>query len=264
MAIQEGAAVPAGLRYVNDDDPGISRVRRGRAFRYLDSDGEPVSDPATLERIAALAIPPAWKDVWICPSPDGHIQATGRDARKRKQYRYHARWREVRDAGKYERTISFGQALPRLRRRVERDLRRRGLAREKVVATVVRLLDTTLLRVGNEEYARDNRTYGLTTLRDRHGRIRGGTLRLSFRGKGGKRHEVSLHDRRLARIVRRCQDLPGQRLFQYVNGDGQPQPIDSDDVNEYIRQAAGGDFSARDFRTWAGTCLLYTSPSPRD
>ena len=251
------ADVPAGLRYVNDDDPGYTRRRRGRGFSYHDGAGRLVVDQATLARIRSLAIPPAWTDVWICPSPDGHIQATGRDARGRKQYRYHARWRAVRDAGKYERTIAFGEALPRLRRRVERDLARRGLAREKVVAAAVRLLESTLLRVGNEEYARENRSYGLTTLRDRHGQVSGDTVRFSFRGKAGQRHAVSLRDPRLARIVRRCQDLPGQRLFQYLDADGRPQPITSDDVNDYIRAATGADFSARDFRTWAGTVLAF-------
>jgi DNA topoisomerase I len=248
---------PAGLLYVNDDDPGISRRRRGRGFSYHAPDGARLTDRAALDRIRALAVPPAWTDAWICPSPRGHIQATGRDARGRKQYRYHALWRQVRDEAKYERSIAFGEALPRLRRRVERDLRSRGLERRKVVAAVVRLLDTTLMRVGNEEYARQNRSYGLTTLRDQHGRVRGSELRFSFKGKAGKRHEVSLRDRRLARIVRHCQELPGQRLFQYRDDEGNPQPIDSDDVNDYLRDALGDGFSARDFRTWAGTVLAY-------
>lgn len=250
-------ALPEGLSYVNDDDPGITRRRSGRGFTYRDAKAMRITDAVTLARIRALAIPPAWTEVWICPSPRGHIQATGRDARGRKQYRYHPLWRELRDGSKYERTIAFGEALPRLRRQVERDLARRGLDRRKVVATVVRLLDSTLLRVGNEEYARENRSYGLTTLRDRHGRIRGSTIRFAFRGKAGKRHEVSLRDPRLARIVRRCQELPGQRLFQYVDDEGNPQPIDSEDVNEYLREATGADFSARDFRTWAGTVLAF-------
>ncbi len=249
--------MPAGLRYVNDDDPGIGRRRRGKGFSYTDRHGQPVKDEETLARTRALAIPPAWTDVWICPSPRGHVQATGRDAKGRKQYRYHSLWRQVRDTSKYERTIAFGEALPRLRRRVERDLVRRNLDRAKVLAALVRLLDTTLLRVGNEEYARQNQTYGLTTLRDQHGRVRGSQVRFSFRGKSGKHHEVSLRDRRLARIVKRCQELPGQRLFQYVDEDGQPQPIDSDDVNEYLRAATGAEFSARDFRTWAGTVLAF-------
>jgi DNA topoisomerase I len=250
-----GAARAPGLRYVNDDDPGLTRVRRRRGFSYHAVDGRIVRDRTTLARIRALAIPPAWNDVWICPTADGHIQATGRDARRRKQYRYHPLWREVRDEAKYERTIAFAEALPRLRRRVESDLAKRGLPREKVLAAIVQLLEATLLRIGNEEYARDNRSFGLTTLRDRHAIVRGDGFRLSFRGKGGKRHEVGLRDRRLARIVRRCQDLPGQRLFQYVDGDEQPQKIDSDDVNAYLRDAMSDDFSAKDFRTWAGTVL---------
>jgi DNA topoisomerase I len=263
---QHGAAVAAaaaahagGLRYVNDDDPGIRRVAVRGGFSYRAPDGRRVTDEATLQRIRGLAIPPAWTDVWICAAPNGHIQATGRDARGRKQYRYHPLWREVRDRAKFERTIAFGEALPRLRRRVERDLRRPKLDRQRVIATVVRLLDTTLLRVGNEEYAQQNRSFGLTTLRDRHARVRGETLRFSFVGKSGKRHVVGLRDRRLARLVRRCQELPGQRLFQFVAADGTRHAIDSDDVNEYIRDAAGGEFSARDFRTWAGTMLCFRS-----
>lgn len=253
------AARAGGLRYVNDGDPGISRVRAGRGFAYRDDAGKRITDQPTLDRIRALAIPPAWTEVWICTKSKGHIQAIGRDARGRKQYRYHAGWREVRDAAKFERTIEFGRVLPRLRRRVERDLRRRSLDRQRVLATVVRLLDTTLLRVGNEEYARENCSYGLTTLRDRHARIRGEQLRFAFVGKSGKRQQVGLRDRRLARTVRRCQELPGQRLFQYIAGDGSLVAIDSDDVNEYIREAAGADFSARDFRTWAGTMLCFRS-----
>jgi DNA topoisomerase I len=249
--------MPPGLRYVNDDDPGITRRRRGKGFSYADEDGRPVRDEQVLQRIRALAIPPAWTEVWICPSPRGHIQATGRDARGRKQYRYHPLWRQTRDESKYDRTIAFGEALPRLRRQVDRDLARRGLDRQKVLAAVVRLLDSTLLRVGNEEYARQNRTYGLTTLRDQHGKVRGSQVRFSFRGKSGKKHDVTLRDPRLARIVRRCQELPGQRLFQYVDDEGKPQPIDSDDVNEYLRSATGAEFSARDFRTWAGTVLAF-------
>jgi DNA topoisomerase-1 len=249
------AARAAGLRYVNPDDPGITRRRHARGFAYRDGDGRPVRDEETLARIRRLAIPPAWTDVWICPSPKGHIQATGRDARGRKQYRYHELWRTVRDEAKYERTIEFAHALPALRAQVDRDLRRQGLPREKVVATVVRLLETTLMRVGNDEYAKANRSFGITTLRDRHVRVNGGSLRLAFRGKAGKQHEVGLRDRRLARIVRECQELPGQRLFQYHDEDGQRQAVTSDDVNEYIRRATGGDFSAKDFRTWAGTVL---------
>ena len=249
------AARAAGLRYVNDDDPGISRRRQGRGFSYRDPDGRIVRDAARLRRIRALAIPPAWSEVWICPDERGHIQATGRDARGRKQYRYHRLWREVRDEAKFERTIAFAEALPSLRQRVEQDLGLRGLPRAKVLAAVVRLLEMTLLRVGNEEYAKQNRSFGLTTLRDRHADVRGSRFKLSFRGKGGKRHDVGLSDRRLARIVRQCQEVPGQRLFQYVDEEGQPQAIDSDDVNQYLREAMGLEFSAKDFRTWAGTVL---------
>jgi DNA topoisomerase-1 len=249
------AARAAGLRYVNDVDPGISRLRHGRGFSYRDSDGEPVRDRATLTRIRSVAIPPAWQDVWICPNPRGHIQATGRDARGRKQYRYHPLWRVVRDEAKYSRTIAFAAALPALRRRVGRDLARPGLPRQKMVALVVRLLETTLLRVGNEEYARDNKSFGLTTLRNRHVRVTGSEVNFSFRGKSGKVVQLGLRDRRLARVLRACQDLPGQRLFQYVDEAGEVQPIDSEDVNEYLRAAMGDDFSAKDFRTWAGTVL---------
>ncbi len=249
------AARAAGLRYVDTNDPGISRRRRGTGFFYVDPHGRRVTDRETLERIASLVIPPAWEEVWISPSPRGHIQATGRDARGRRQYRYHPQWQQSRDETKYERTIAFARALPRLRRQVDRDLRRRGIPREKVLAAAVRLLETTLIRVGNEEYARTNRSYGLTTLRDRHARITKSGLKLSFRGKAGKMHVVGLRDRRLARVVRACQELPGQRLFQYVDDTGEPRTIDSDDVNEYIRTAMGDDFSAKDFRTWAGTVL---------
>lgn len=245
----------AGLRYVDPADPGITRRRRGNGFTYLDRDGSRITDEAVLRRIRALAIPPAWNEVWICPSPNGHIQAAGRDARGRRQYRYHPEWQRVRDEAKYERTIAFARALPRLRRRVQRDLRLRSLPRRKVIAAVVRLLELTLVRVGNEEYARDNNSFGLTTLRSRHARTGRGGLKLTFRGKGGKQHSVGIRDRRVARIVRACQDLPGQHLFQYVDEDGQPQRVDSDDVNEYLREAMGDEFSAKDFRTWAGTVL---------
>lgn len=249
------AARAAGLRYVDPADPGIRRVRRAKVFGYLDSDGRPVTDDDTLERIRALAIPPAWEEVWISPSPVGHIQATGRDARGRRQYRYHADWHKVRDGAKYERTIAFARALPKLRRQVARDMALSGLPHRKVVAAVIRLLEMTMIRVGNEEYARENRSFGLTTLRNRHASIRGSALKLTFRGKSGKRHSVGVRDRRLARVVKACQELPGQRLFQYVDEDGQPQHIDSDDVNDYLRDAMGSEFSAKDFRTWAGTVL---------
>jgi DNA topoisomerase I len=243
------------LRRSDCSAPGISRRRRGRGFEYLDEHGAKITDAAELQRIRELAIPPAWRDVWICADERGHIQATGRDARNRKQYRYHPLWRQLRDSAKYERTIDFAEALPRLRRRVRHDLGRRGLPREKVVAAVVRLLEVTLLRIGNDEYARLNRSFGLTTLRNRHATVRGSSFKLSFRGKGGRQHEVGLRDRRLARILRSCQELPGQRLFQYVDDEGRRQGVTSDDVNDYLRQAMGGEFTAKDFRTWAGTVL---------
>lgn len=249
------AAKSAGLRYVNDDDPGLRREAAGKEFRYLGPDGHRIRDSATLGRIKRLAIPPAWTDVWICVRPDGHIQATGRDAKGRKQYRYHPDWRSVRDENKYERMIAFGKALPRIRRRVARDLRRKGLGREKLLATMLRLLETTLVRVGNEEYVRANGSIGLSTMRDRHVRVRRGTIEFKFKGKSGKHHEIEFHDPRLAEIVRRAQDLPGQKLFQYVAEDGTRQNITSDDINTYLREIAGAEFSAKDFRTWAGTVL---------
>ena len=249
------AARAVGLRYVNDGEPGITRRRAGKAFSYRAPDGAPVRDEETLRRIRSLVVPPAWTDVWISPSPRGHIQATGRDARGRKQYRYHPLWSQSRDQAKYERTIEFARALPRLRRRVDRDLQRHGLPREKVVAAVIRLLETTLVRVGNEEYAKQNRSYGLTTLRNRHASVKGTALKFAFRGKSGVNHSVGIRDRRLARVVRACQELPGQRLFEYVDDDGTIQPVDSEDVNDYLRDAMGNDFSAKDFRTWAGTVL---------
>jgi len=251
----ERSARAAGLRYVTDEQAGITRRRRGRGFQYLAPDGRTIADRAERARIDSLAIPPAWTDVWICASPKGHIQATGRDARGRKQYRYHPRWREVRDETKYHRLAAFARALPRIRRRVDRDLRRRALSRERVVATVVRLLDETTIRVGNDEYARENRSFGLTTLRDRHVDVRGDRIRFRFRGKSGRVHEVEVEDPRVARVVRRCEELPGQDLFQYVNEDGEPVDVTSDDVNDYIRAAAGDEFTAKDFRTWTGTVL---------
>jgi DNA topoisomerase-1 len=251
----EESAREAGLRYVSDDRPGIRRRRSGKGFRYLRPDGSAVKDEPTLRRIASLVIPPAWTDVWIATDPRGHIQATGRDAKGRKQYRYHPRWRAVRDETKYERMLAFGAALPTIRARVDADLARPGLPREKVLATVVRLLEATLIRVGNEEYARENRSYGLTTLRNRHVEINGTELRFEFRGKSGKDHRVSVRDRRLAGVMRRLQELPGQELFQYLDEDGVRRSIDSDDVNGYLREITGQDFSAKDFRTWAGTIL---------
>ena len=218
-----------------------------------------MKDAATVERIRKLAIPPAWTDVWICPRANGHLQATGRDARGRKQYRYHADWREVRDETKFGRMIAFGEALPKIRERIDRDLSQRGLGREKVLATVVKLLETTLIRVGNEEYAKQNNSFGLTTLRDRHVDVDGSTLRFEFRGKSGKEHSVEVHDRRLARIVKQCRDLPGQKLFQYLDDDGERQSVSSEDVNAYLRETTGEDFSAKDFRTWGGTVLALSA-----
>jgi DNA topoisomerase I len=251
----EESAQAARLRYVSDTQPGIRRQRAGRGFSYRGIDGRPIRDPAVLRRIKALAIPPAWTDVWICPRPDGHMQATGRDARGRKQYRYHPRWRAVRDATKYDRMIAFGEVLPQLRAHLEQDMALPGLPREKVLATVVQLLETTLIRVGNLEYARTNSSFGLTTLRDRHVKIAGATLQFHFRGKSGQGHTVRLHDRRLATIVKRCQDLPGYELFQYIDAAGERQTIDSADVNDYLRQLTGQDCTAKDVRTWAGTVL---------
>ena len=245
----------AGLRYVSDAAPGIGRRRSGRGFSYRDADGKTIRDRAVLRRIKALVIPPAWTDVWICTLAHGHIQASARDAKGRKQYRYHARWREVRDEDKYDRMVAFGEALPKLRRRLEEDLAQPGLPRTKLLATVVRLLELTLIRIGNEEYARANESYGLTTLRERHVQVTGSTLRFRFRGKSGKLHEVAVVDRRLAAVVKRCQSLPGQELFQYVDEGGEQQSIDSSDVNAYLRETMGDDFTAKDFRTWAGSVL---------
>jgi DNA topoisomerase-1 len=250
------AARAAGLRYVSDTGPGIRRIAKpAGGFRYVDSDDRPIRKAEEIQRIAHLAIPPAWTDVWICPQPNGHVQATGRDARKRKQYRYHQRWREARDATKYERTIAFGDVLPRIRARVSADLRQPTLSRERVLATIVRLLDTTYIRVGNEEYARENRSFGLTTMRERHVEVEGSKVRFQFRGKSGKQHTVDLTDPRVARVIKRLQELPGQALFQWVDDDGEVRGVESDDVNQYIREASGDDFTAKDFRTWAGTVL---------
>jgi DNA topoisomerase-1 len=249
----EASAEEAGLRYVTDTMPGVRRRRSGKGFTYLGPDGKRITDRDRVAWFARLAIPPAWTDVWISPVKNGHIQATGRDAKGRKQYRYHPRWREVRDEAKYGRLVEFARALPRIRRRTDADLRRRGLPREKVLALVVRLLEATLIRVGNEEYARDNGSFGLSTLRDRHVKGNGSDLRFTFKGKSGKEHEVPVRDRRLARLVREVQELPGQALFQYVDADGTRQSIDSGDVNDYLREISGDDFTAKDFRTWAGT-----------
>jgi len=247
------AAAEAGLRYVTDDKPGISRRGQGKGFSYRDAEGRPLRDPETLQRIRSLAIPPAWTKVWICPNPRGHIQATGRDARGRKQYRYHPRWREVRDATKFSRMIEFGEALPALRRRLRRDLVRPAMPREKVLATVVRLLETTCIRVGNDEYAKSNGTFGLTTLRNHHVAVHGEKLFFRLRAKGGKQQEARLSDRSVAKVVRECQEIPGYELFQYRDADGEPQPIDSADVNDYLRTVTGKNFTAKDFRTWMGS-----------
>lgn len=249
------SAQAAGLRYVSDAMPGIRRRKAGTGFSYIGLDGRPIRDKTVLQRIRSLAIPPAYTDVWICALPNGHIQATGRDARGRKQYRYHPKWRTVRDETKFGRMLAFSDALPKIRRRIERDLRLPGLPRDKVLATMVRLLECTGIRVGNDEYARANQSFGLTTLQDDHVEVSGSTIRFSFRGKSGKTHTVSLSDRRLARIVRRCQALPGEDLFQYVDEEGVQQTIGSADVNDYLRSATDEDFTAKDFRTWSGTIL---------
>lgn len=240
---------------MTDTKPGITRRRAGKGFSYTGPDGEAVRDEETLRRIRNLVIPPAWTDVWICPIANGHIQATGRDAKGRKQYRYHSRWREVRDETKYEKLLEFGQALSAIRERTRRDLALPRLPRAKVLATIVSLFEATLIRIGNEEYARNNGSFGLTTMRDRHVQVSGSTVRFRFRGKSGIFHEIGLDDRRLARIVRNCRDLPGQDLFQYLDEDEQPQTINSADVNDYLRAITGGEFTAKDFRTWSGTVL---------
>lgn len=253
------SARAAGLRYVTDDEPGIRRKKHGKGFSYVDPQGRAVRDGKTLERIRKLAIPPAWTDVWICSRPNGHLQATGRDARGRKQYRYHPDWREVRDETKFGRMIAFGESLPKIRERIDQDMSQRGLGREKVLATVVKLLETTLIRVGNKEYARQNNSFGLTTLRDQHVDVDGSTLRFEFRGKSGKEHSVEVSDRRLARIVKQCRDLPGQKLFQYLDENKERQSVSSEDVNAYLRETTGEDFSAKDFRTWGGTVLALSA-----
>lgn len=243
------------LRYVTDAEPGYRRRRRGKGFVYVDRRGRALRDARTLARIRALAIPPAYTDVWICRRADGHLQATGRDERGRKQYRYHAAWRAVRDETKFARTIAFAEALPALRRRIAHDLRRPGTCREKVLATIVRLLDRTQVRVGNEEYAQANGSFGLSTLRNRHVCVRGDEVRFVFRGKSGRRHEVALSDARVAAVVRRCRDLPGQHLFQYVDG-GNIRRVASTDVNAHLREITHGDFTAKDFRTWSATVIV--------
>lgn len=265
MAIPNPADEPAlsaraaGLRWVDDSRPGIRREGKPGGFRYVGPDGRVIKDPATLQRIADAVIPPAWTDVWISPIANGHVQATGRDARRRKQYRYHPRWREVRDEQKYARMIDFGGVLPRIRERVGADMRGEGLSRERVLAAVVRLLDLTYMRVGSDEYTKENDSYGLTTLRDRHVDVRGARIAIRYRGKAGVRQEVFLEDRRLARILARCQDLPGEELFEWRDTDGDPHTVTADDVNDYLREITGGDFTSKDFRTWAGTVLAWSA-----
>lgn len=249
------SAEAAGLQYVSDSTPGMRRKGAGTGFFYLDSQGRRITDVSVIARIKKLAIPPAWTNVWICASPFGHIQATGRDAKQRKQYRYHPRYRKIRDETKFERILAFSKVFPKVRDQVEGDLSLPGVPRRRILATVVRLLETTLIRIGNDEYARDNKSYGLTTLRDRHAEVEGWKVRFDFRGKSGVEHAVSITDRRLARIIQRCQDIPGEELFQYLDEDGRRQSVDSDDVNDYIAEITGSNFTAKDFRTWAGTVL---------
>ena len=252
------SAKAAGLRYVSDSQPGIHRRRRGTGFQYLNADGKPLREKEALGRIRSLVIPPAWRDVWVCTNPRGHLQVTGRDARGRKQSRYHPRWREVRDETKYERMTIFGAALPGIREQVQRDLSLSEMPRRKVLAAIVRLMEVTLIRVGNEEYARENHSYGLTTMRNKHVQVEGATVSFKFQGKSGVRHTIDINDRRLARIIQRCQDIPGYELFQYIDGDGNHHSVDSADVNEYLRAISEQDFTAKDFRTWAGTVLACT------
>lgn len=249
------SARQAGLRYMIPSGQGIQRRRARHGFVYLDQTGKPVRDEETLARIKALVIPPAWTSVWISPSANTHIQAVGRDARGRKQYRYHSKYREVRDLVKFDRMRAFGKVLPRIRRAVSRDIKRKGLPKRKVLAAVVKLLETTYIRIGNEEYAEENGSFGLTTLRNQHVQILGDMLKFKFRGKSGQHHEITLEDARLARILKRLKDIPGSALFEYLDDDGKPQTIESGEVNEYLRETSGGDFTAKDFRTWGGTCL---------
>ena len=253
------AADAAGLRYVSTDSPGLTRRRAGKGFSFVGPDGQKVGDRKTLERIRSLVIPPAWRDVWICPRADGHIQAIGYDEKGRKQYLYHPRFREVRDEAKFEHMMAFAEALPALRERVAADMAKPGLGRDTVLATVVHLLETTMIRVGNASYARDNGSYGLTTLRVRHVKVDGAELRFHFKGKSGKVWRLSVKDRRVARVVKACQDLPGQDLFQYIDDEGERLSVTSADVNAYLKQASGGEITAKDFRTWVGTVLAATA-----
>ena len=253
------SAALARLRYVTDDHPGFRRLQSGKGFRYVGVNGQVLRRKDVVDRIRRLAIPPAWTDVWICPDPRGHLQATGRDAKRRKQYRYHPDWRATRDETKFHRMQAFARALPILRRRTRADLARLGLPREKVLATLVQLLERSLIRVGNEEYARQNDSFGLTTMRDKHVRVSGGTVRFQFRGKSGKRHTIDVNDWRLAQVVKQCRDLPGQELFQYVDEGGRRQRVGSGDLNAYLREVTGEDFTSKDFRTWWGTVLATTA-----
>jgi DNA topoisomerase-1 len=253
------SAATAGLRYVSDQGPGIRRQKSTLGFKYVGTDGKVIRNAAELKRIAALAVPPAWTDVWICPQPRGHVQATGRDAKGRKQYRYHHDWRQTRDENKFDRMLGFAAALSSIRRRTNADLSQAGLPRNKVLAAIVQLLEKSLIRIGNEEYVRQNKSFGLTTLRNKHVRVNGGTMRFEFRGKSGVRHSVDVDDRRLARVVKQCRDLPGQELFQYFDEDGTLQPVDSGDINGYLKEVTGEEFTAKDFRTWSGTVLALTA-----
>lgn len=258
------AAEEAGLRYVSDEQPGYTRQKKGDDFEFFDTKGQPITDEARILRIKRIGIPPAWTDVWICPSANGHLQATGRDARRRKQYRYHEKFRETRDQTKYEKMLIFGAALPKIRERVQADLALPGLPKNKVLATIVSIMERTFIRVGNEEYAKQNNSYGLTTMRNKHAKVKGTKVIFNFRGKSGVEHQVELADRRLARIVKKAQDLPGQELFGYVDDDGNVHDITSQDVNAYLREITGEDFTAKDFRTWAGTVLAAVALNALD
>ncbi|HEU0147794.1 MAG TPA: DNA topoisomerase IB [Bradyrhizobium sp.] len=251
----EAAARAAGLHYIDDAAPGFTRKKIGTGFGYRDQDGKIIRDPDVIKRIRSIGIPPAYTDVWICPDPRGHIQATGRDAKGRKQYRYHPRWSEIRDSTKYTHMLEFARALPKIRARIDADMKRPGLSREKVLATVVNLLETTLIRVGNEDYVKENKSYGLTTLRNRHVDVDGKELRFEFKGKSGKLWKLKIENRRVAKVVKACQELPGQHLFQYIDEDRERQAVTSSDVNDYLREISGLDITAKDFRTWAGTVL---------
>lgn len=255
IAESKEAARAAGLRYITDRRPGLHRVKTRTGFRYVDAEGQPVRDKETLRRIKSLVIPPAWADVWISPLANGHLQATGRDARGRKQSRYHPKWREVRDETKYERMTHFAAALPRIRERVTHDIGLPGLPKQKVLATIVSVMEATHIRVGNAEYARDNKSYGLTTMRNKHVEVHGSDVTFTFQGKSGVKHAIDLHDRRLAKIIKRCEDLPGYELFQYLDKEGETHTVDSQDVNDYLREISGEHFTAKDFRTWAGSVL---------